>query len=206
MKSKLGLLDGRHNRALGEAKIAIVSEPYSKLYAGRIRRFVKGRCECGKEVEVIYSPNSQKYPMSCGCVKLVFKDKEKASKMRSSYRSMKDRCYDEKHDAYRWYGAKGVKVCDRWLEGFKFFYEDMEASWFLGGQIDRFPDTKGDYKPENTRWATPTEQQRNKSNVLKLEDVQFIRSSNLLQRELAEMFDVQGSTISRIKNFKRWQQ
>lgn len=127
-------------------KLKIVSEPFSKFYSNRNRLFVKALCECGKEIEMIYSPISKSYPKSCGCSKLVFKDKAKTYKMRLSYRSMKNRCYDSTHKAYKWYGGKGIAVCDRWLNGFKYFFEDMESTWFSGGQIDRFPDLLGNYE------------------------------------------------------------
>ncbi len=188
-----------------DTPIKIISEPYSKLYSGKTRRFVKGKCCCGNEMEMLYSPISNDYPKTCGCGKLVFKDKEKTAKMRSSYASMKARCYNSKNDNYKWYGGIGITVCDRWMAGFEYFYEDMEATWFLGAQIDRYPNTKGKYEKSNCRWATPTQQQRNKLCVKVTEtDVLFIRESKLLQRELAEMFGVKNGTISRIKNNKRW--
>lgn len=186
-------------------RITIVSEPYSVFYSGRTRRFVKGLCECGKIIEMIYSPHSKDYPKSCGCAKLFFKDRSKAEKIRSSYDSMMNRCYEPKHDSYKWYGAKGIKVCERWRNGFKYFYEDTESAWFLGAQIDRHPNKQGDYDILNWRWATATQQQREKSNSKITEnDVLFIRSSNLSQKELSEMFRVRDNTISRIKNNKRW--
>lgn len=185
--------------------VMIKSLPYTKLYAGKKRRFVIGVCECGNEIEMIYSPISKDYPKSCGCAKLVFKERAKAAKMRSSYRSMRERCYNLKHDAYRWYGANGVLVCERWLKGFKYFYEDMEKSWFVGAQLDRHPNKKGNYDPRNCRWATSAQQQREKSNSKITEkDAVFIRESNLKQKYLAEMFGVRDSEISRIKNNKRW--
>lgn len=186
-------------------KISLLGNPYSKIYAGRKRRFINAKCECGNEIEVLFRPNSVGYPISCGCNKLVYKDRVKAKHMRASYRAMKYRCYDANYKAYKWYGAKGVKVCDRWLKGFEFFYEDMQSSWFLGSSIDRFPNMKGNYTKSNCRWATDVQQQRNKISIkLNEEKALLIKKSTLTQKEIAIQFGVFQSTISRVKNNKRW--
>jgi len=75
--------------------------------------------------------------------------------------SMLARCYRPSHPAYRYYGARGVQVCDRWRKSFAAFLADLgEAP--PGLWIDRIDRTKG-YEPGNVRWVTPKESAQNRT-------------------------------------------
>lgn len=77
---------------------------------------------------------------------------------------MKKRCLNPASISYKWYGERGITVCERWLS-FENFYEDMGARP-EGLSIDRYPDNDGNYEPGNCRWAAPTEQVNNRRNSI----------------------------------------
>ena len=78
---------------------------------------------------------------------------------------IRSRCENVNNQSYMYYGAKGVKVCDRWRESFDNFIEDMgprpEPRKLY--TIDRFPNKEGNYEPGNCRWATMREQNTNRN-------------------------------------------
>lgn len=76
-----------------------------------------------------------------------------------TWHGMKSRCYNISHSHYKWYGGKGITVCDKWLT-FAGFYEDMGQRPF-GMTLDRIDNSKG-YYPENCKWSTKEEQLQNK--------------------------------------------
>jgi hypothetical protein len=76
---------------------------------------------------------------------------------------MKQRCSNPKTISYKYYGQKGVKVCDEWANDFQSFYDwAMSHGYSDNLTIDR-KDGDGDYCPENCSWATNKQQQNNTS-------------------------------------------
>jgi len=76
-----------------------------------------------------------------------------------SWVSMRQRCHYPGDIAYKNYGARGIKVCSRWMNSFKNFYEDM-GDRPEGTSLERI-DNDADYSPENCKWATTPEQGAN---------------------------------------------
>ena len=79
----------------------------------------------------------------------------------TAWRNMKARCYKKSNKDFKNYGGRGICVCDEWLNSYQTFLKDMGRRPSSEHSIDRI-DNDGDYKPSNCRWATHTEQNRNK--------------------------------------------
>lgn len=77
-----------------------------------------------------------------------------------SWKAMRERCSNRNSIGWRYYGGRGITICDRWQESFPAFLEDM-GERPEGMSIDRI-DVDGDYEPGNCRWATASEQVHNR--------------------------------------------
>lgn len=130
------------------------------------------KCDCKNEIIVCGNEIKRGRTKSCGCLRkeIIVKrstkhghsKREKMSKEYISWHNIKQRCYNPNNESYSNYGERGIIVCNRWLNSFKNFFEDMGRSP-KGYQIDRIKNKKG-YCKENCRWITPKQNSRNKRN------------------------------------------
>ena len=126
------------------------------------------RCDCGTERMVAKRDLKRGHSSSCGCLKRemapFFHRKHGHGRPKAqtptykSWSEMIARCSNPKSKIYRYYGGRGIAVCERW-RSFENFLADMgerppERS------LDRI-DTNGNYEPKNCRWATKVQQMRN---------------------------------------------
>ena len=140
-------------------------------------RAVSLRCECGA---IVTRPANQlrravRRGSSCGCAVCHFKAPALANRTHgmsgntlapeyTAWVSMHARCSRRSCSQYKNYGARGIRVCKRW-SSFEAFIADVGTRPSPEHSIDR-RDSSGNYEPDNCRWATPSEQARNRRNNL----------------------------------------
>jgi hypothetical protein len=156
----------------GRLKVISEDDPYVQPN-GRIRFMWKVLCECGNEFSARGESLRIGETKSCGCFRV---DVVSARRMRhgqtgsKEYRiwnNMKNRCLNPRIRSYQNYGARGITVCERWLESFENFYNDM-GPCPDGMSLEREKNDQG-YSPANCVWATKLEQSRNRRSNVYLE-------------------------------------
>ena len=154
--------------------LTVLREVEPKFYGGTKDRHGLVRCECGTERVVSLQGLKKGQATSCGCQRserarrLGFACRKhghtKPGNPSPEYRSwiaMKTRCNNPNHRHFDNYGGRGIRVCERWVRSFENFLADMGPRPSLQYSLDRI-DSEGGYEPGNCRWATRSEQNRNR--------------------------------------------
>jgi hypothetical protein len=173
------------------------------------------QCDCGAQTTVFSRHLRDGATKSCGCLNREIAIKRHLTHGHAignhtptykSWSQMFQRCHNPNNPGYRLYGAKGVKVCERWHK-FENFLADM-GERPIDKTIDRFPNKAGDYELGNCRWATKEEQGQNTSQTkLTPKLVQEIRqriAKGETNRHLARVYGINRATVSKINRRKTW--
>ena len=163
---------------------------------GRPRRYLCV-CDCGGRKETACYQLTSGKTRSCGCLRkellsarLLTHGMTKTPTYKS-WSEAKQRCHNSENDKHEWYGARGIKMCQRWRDDFAAFLEDM-GERPAGMTLDR-KNVNGDYEPSNCQWATTMEQAANKRNNRMLN----IQGESIHLAEAARRYGVKLGTIWR---------
>jgi hypothetical protein len=122
-------------------------------------------CDCGNQKIITLNNLRTNKITSCGCYRnqqnLIRSITHGLSKTveYQTWKRMRQRCYNTNYIRYKDWGGRGIKVCDRWLNSFENFLQDM-GERPKGTSLDRI-NNDGNYEPTNCRWATMVEQRNN---------------------------------------------
>jgi hypothetical protein len=121
------------------------------------------KCDCGATVVVYRGHLKDGHTRSCGCVH-VRHGAARKRRVWSEYDiwvNMKQRCENPRHNAWSYYGGRGIRVCEEWSQSFVAFMTAVGPRPSSKHSMDRIDVNRG-YEPGNVRWATRNQQQRNR--------------------------------------------
>ena len=188
---------------MGAKSIDLTGHRFERLVVlGKSKVRIYGRqlawdcqCDCGVIKPMLTSVLNSGSTKSCGCLGRECQPPVLTKHGMCKYSGFKiwqgmlSRCNKVNDHNYHYYGGRGIKVCERWLDP-RNFAKDMGEKP-PGCSLDRI-DTNGNYCPENCRWATPAQQGANKRNNRMLEhDGQVLHLSEWCRR-----LGIKPSTVS----------
>jgi hypothetical protein len=218
-----GLKDWKHKkfcspRCSGHEVKDLIGRRYGSLVV--ISRVPKGDkkirrwlcvCDCGGTaiVQSFFLRKNQRGCMECSLRNRIKHGHASNNSMTPTYRSwqaMLRRCLSKTDGDFGRYGAIGITVCDRWRDSFENFLADM-GERPERTTIDR-QNVYGNYEPGNCRWATSSEQARNKR-LTKLEhhepeQIRWLVSTGCSQTEVGRFFGISCGSVSKIVNGYQW--
>jgi hypothetical protein len=133
------------------------------------------RCDCGESRKVVATSLQRGASKSCGCLQRELvaalmtvrhrrhgeASRHKPSSEYCAWIAMRVRCSKPGNRSFKYYGGRGIKVCDRWLKSYENFLADMGRKPSSKHSINRI-NNDGNYEPSNCCWATKSEQARNR--------------------------------------------
>lgn len=186
------------------------------------RNYVLVICECGVSKIVDWENLIKGRTKSCGCHRYRLKERTNHP-LYKTWTSMKGRCLNPNKEEYKYYGGRGVKICQEWIDDFLSFAKWSEKNgWREGLELDK--DIKGNgllYSPETCSWGTHAQNMKNRRKPLfikktsienkrrykkvGIETVKAIKSTpDTSARQWAKIVGVTPKTICNIRNGVTW--
>ena len=165
-------------------RLSVIKEMEPRICKSRSVRVVLCECDCGEVKGFLLNDLRQQNTLSCGCLNSERVVERNTShgltghELYSVWQGMKDRCNNQKSNAYKDYGGRGIKICEEWND-FKTFMDDMGPRPF-GYTLERMDNDSG-YGVDNCKWATRATQANNQ------------RSNHIIEYDGAKMTATQWS-------------
>lgn len=200
--ARIDITGQRFGRLVAKKRLETKSSPSGRKYSVWLCR-----CDCGKYIEARLNNLRQGSVSSCGCLSHEVHSKiakrinlgEKSRKhgdanhnvpLYGIWSAMKRRCNNPNAQYYDIYGGRGITVCSDWQDYLPFKSWALSNGYKEGLTIDRI-DCDGNYEPNNCRWITIQEQQRNRRNNKYYE----YKGQLYTVREIAQMVGLKPRTI-----------
>lgn len=140
-------------------------------------------CDCGTQRIVFRNSLISGSTQSCGCLQKTYVKKlcesrrkynkpTRGDRLYRVWKGMRERCGNPNHIAYKYYGGRGITICDEWMHDYAAFRDWAMANGYDPSApygkctLDRI-DVNGNYEPSNCRWVSITVQNNNKRNTPK---------------------------------------
>lgn len=192
--------NSKHSDIVGQkfGKLTVIS--YSHKTGKRL--YFNCKCECGNEITVRKDGLLSGHSKSCGCTVKKWMHSGNLNKRHGLYQDraywvwakVKARCYNPHSQEYCYYGGRGIKMCDEWLDPENF------VKWcYLSGYDNEAPkgqctldriDVNGNYEPSNCRWVTNLVQQNNRRNNRRFDYNGETKTISELAREFSVSYTV----------------
>lgn len=131
------------------------------------------KCECGVLRRVPGSKLTHGQSKSCGCWRKEFNVEKmtthglKGHRLYRIWQGIKNRCLNPNRKDFKYYGGRGIQICDEWLHDFQSFYDwAMENGYSDELSIDR-KEVNQNYSPDNCKWSTSKEQCNNRRSCVR---------------------------------------
>lgn len=159
-------------------------------------------CDCGTTKSICSRSLLGSRVVSCGCARGRYRSVNQIP-LYKVWKGMIDRCTNPNNKSYPKYGGRGITICSRWMESLEAFVSDMGLPTSPKHSLDRI-NNDGNYEPENCRWATRIQQNRNRSmkrsitwNGETKSISEWAESTGLMVRTIRARIDYMGWSIER---------